>query len=173
MNIQDAQIYVGTYRKYNEGSLYGKWMLLSDYSDIEEFIEACKVLHEDEEDAEFMFQDYESIPEVLISESWLSENFFDLRDVMYGLDTDQQEAFMVWVEYLSHNLASEDAYNLVGKFREEYQGRYDSQEDFAYEHIESCYELSEFAKTYFDYDKFARDLFVTDYWEDGGFVFRR
>ena len=29
-----------------------------------------------------------------------------------------------------------------------------------------------FAKTYFDYEKFARDLFMCDYWFDDGFVFR-
>ena len=29
-----------------------------------------------------------------------------------------------------------------------------------YEIIEECYDLPEFAKTYFDYEKFARDLFV-------------
>ena len=38
--------------------------------------------------------------------------------------------------------------------------------------IEECYELPDFAKTYFDYEKFARDLFMCDYWFDDGFVFR-
>ena len=45
-------------------------------------------------------------------------------------------------------------------------------EDFAYEIIEECYDLPEFAKTYFDYKQFARDLFMCDYWFDDGFVFR-
>lgn len=27
-------------------------------------------------------------------------------------------------------------------------------------------------KNYFDYSAFARDLFMTDYWMDNGFVFR-
>ena len=48
----------------------------------------------------------------------------------------------------------------------------DDEEDFAYEIIEECYDLPEFAKTYFDYEKFARDLFMCDYWFDDGFVFR-
>lgn len=148
-------------------------MVLSDYSDLEEFIAACKVLHEDEEDPELMFQDWENIPEVLISESWLSEKFFDLRDAIDTLGIDQQEAFMVWCGHGSYNVANEDACGLVKMFYDEYQGKYESQEDFAYEHVESCYELSEFAKSYFDYDKFTRDLFMTDYWEEDGFVFRR
>ncbi|RJW92413.1 antirestriction protein ArdA, partial [Bacteroides sp. AF35-22] len=53
-----------------------------------------------------------------------------------------------------------------------YRGQYDDEEDFAYEIIEECYDLPEFAKTYFDYEKFARDLFMCDYWFDDGFVFR-
>ena len=53
-----------------------------------------------------------------------------------------------------------------------YQGQYDDEEDFAYRIVEECYDLPEFAKTYFDYEKFARDLFMYDYWFDDGFVFR-
>ena len=40
-DLLEAKIYVGTYRKYNEGSLFGKWLTLSDYSDKDEFYEAC------------------------------------------------------------------------------------------------------------------------------------
>lgn len=84
----------------------------------------------------------------------------------------EQEAFFVWCNYKSHDLSEEDADDLVRDFRDEYQGEYDDEEDFAYEIIEECYDLPEFAKTYFDYEKFARDLFMCDYWFDDGFVFR-
>lgn len=172
-NIQEAQIYVGTYRKYNEGSLFGKWLQLSDYSDLEEFYEACKELHKDEEDMELMFQDWENIPEALIGECWLSENFFNLRDALDNLKDDDKEAFMVWAEFDSQDLASEDPYNLVSKFRNAYHGKYASEEDFAYQFVNDCYDLSEFAQTYFDYEKFANELFSTDYWFESGYVFRR
>lgn len=62
VTLSEARVYVGTYAKYNNGSLFGKWLDLSDYSDKEEFIEACWELHKDEEDPELMFQDYENIP---------------------------------------------------------------------------------------------------------------
>ena len=77
-NISEARIYVGTYAKYNGGSILGKWLDLSDYSDKEEFYEACRELHKDEQDPEFMFQDWEYIPSDLIGESWLAENIFEL-----------------------------------------------------------------------------------------------
>ncbi len=108
----------------------------------------------------------------LIGESWISENFFTLRDAVEDLSDTEQEAFFVWCNYKSHDLSEEDADDLVRDFRDEYQGEYDDEEDFAYEIIEECYDLPEFAKTYFDYEKFARDLFMCDYWFDDGFVFR-
>ena len=45
--------------------------------------------------------------------------------------------------------------------RDRYQGEYKDEEDYAYEIVEECYDLPEFAKTYFDYSAFARDLFIT------------
>ncbi|MEQ3054471.1 antirestriction protein ArdA, partial [Bacteroides finegoldii] len=48
--LSEAKVYVGTYAKYNNGSLSGAWLDLSDYSDKEEFYEACRELHKDEED---------------------------------------------------------------------------------------------------------------------------
>lgn len=75
IDLTEASIYVGTYSKYNEGSIFGEWLNLSDYADIDEFNEACRELHKDEDDPEFMFQDWENIPKGLISESYLSPKF--------------------------------------------------------------------------------------------------
>ena len=94
--LSEASVYVGTYGKYNNGSLFGAWLDLSDYADKEEFYEACRELHKDEEDAEFMFQDWENVPEGLIGESWISENFFTLRNAVEQLGDTEQEAFFVW-----------------------------------------------------------------------------
>ena len=148
VTLSEARVYVGTYNKYNSGSLFGKWLDLSDYSDKDEFMEACRELHKDEEDPEFMFQDYENIPEA------------------------QQEAFFVWCDHHNNDISEEDADDLISSFEDEYQGEYKDEEDYAYEIVEECYDLPEFAKTYFDYSAFARDLFMTDYWMDNGFVFR-
>ena len=68
-----ARVYVGTYHKYASGSIKGAWLDLDDYSDRTEFYEACKQLHADEDDPEFMFQDWESIPKGMIGESWIDE----------------------------------------------------------------------------------------------------
>ena len=48
VTLSEARVYVGTYARYNNGSLFGKWLDLSDYSDKDEFLEACRELHKDD-----------------------------------------------------------------------------------------------------------------------------
>lgn len=81
--LNKVSVYVGTYKKYNEGNIFGEWLTLGDYIDYEEFIKACKDLHEDEEYPELMFQDWECPDELrgFISEMSIDENLFLLNDV--------------------------------------------------------------------------------------------
>lgn len=168
-NLSDAKVYVGTYRKYNEGSIFGKWLDLSDYSDKDEFLQACAELHADETDPEFMFQDFENIPDCFISESYISENLFEFISRIDEIDN--IEAFETFLNWKGYDLENDDFDSIKSSFEDDFCGEYSSEEDYAYEVVEQCYELPEFAQTYFDYEKFARDLFMTDNYYDNGFVF--
>ncbi len=172
-NLSEARVYVGTYSKYNEGSIFGKWLDLSDYSDKEEFYDACRELHGDEDDPELMFQDYENIPSGLVGESWISDNIFAVIEAVSDLNDSEQEAFYIWLNDGSHDIDTDDIDSLIESFRDDYQGEHKDEEDYAYEIVETCCDLPEFAKSYFDYEKFARDLFISDYWFEDGHVFRR
>ena len=172
LNITEARVYVGTFHKYNTGSLYGKWLELSDYSDIEEFYSVCKELHADEEYPEYMFQDYENIPNGLISEYSINENIFEVLEAIEDLDMNHREPFLIWCDNRSRDVSTEDIYDLISSFEEDYQGEYDDEEDFAREIAEELYDLPSIAKQYFDYEALARDLFMTDYWIEDGYVFR-
>lgn len=44
----DLRVYVGTYKKYNEGNIEGKWLNISDWDCKDDFVIACKELHFDE-----------------------------------------------------------------------------------------------------------------------------
>lgn len=173
VTLSEARVYVGTYNKYNNGSLFGKWLDLSDYSDKDEFLEACRELHKDDQDPEFMFQDYENIPETLISESWLSDKFFELREATENMDETVQEAFFIWCEDASKDFNKEDADSLVSAFTDDYIGQYDSEEDYAEEYIRETQDLSDFVLQYFNYAQYATDLFYSGYWFKDGFVFYR
>ena len=78
------KLYVGTYAKYNKGSLYGKWFDLDKYKNAEEFEAACRKFHSDERDPEFMFQDVETDPGCdwqrgLYSESSIPRDYWRLK----------------------------------------------------------------------------------------------
>ncbi len=169
MDLSNARIYVGTYAKYNNGSLKGEWIDLSDYSDLDEFLEYCRKLHKDESDPELMFQAWEEIPSTLISECNLNKSFFNLRESLEQLDSCESNAFWLWVENVRKNL-SDDSDELIDDFRTAYIGCYSSKEEFATEQLDES-SLSEFALLYFDYEKYADDLFMTDYNYIDGYVF--
>ncbi|REC79450.1 antirestriction protein ArdA [Chryseobacterium elymi] len=171
IDITEANVYVGTYAKYNNGSIFGKWLKLSDYADRGEFYEACAELHSDEEDPEYMFQDYENIPKGLIGESWISENIFEVLEALNNLDENTLEAFLIWCDNDHKDLSRSDASELLEDFENDYVGQYDSDEDFARELIDQREDLSDFAKQYFDYASYANDLFCGSYWSEDGHVF--
>lgn len=70
-------IYVGTYHKYNCGSIFGKWFDLTEFDSKEDFIRACYELHAGEHDPELMFQDREGIPSQFASESSVEWSFVE------------------------------------------------------------------------------------------------
>lgn len=165
-NTNNPAVYCGTYGKYNSGSLEGMWIDLTTFFDYDDFIEFCYNLHADEEDPELMFQDYENFPRELYSESCFDEDDFDTI-IKYAsfADRDAVDAFL--------SCFSVDE---LDKFEDAYQGEFDSEEDFAYHIIDECYDIEQTMGNlsfYFDYEKFARDLFMCDYFFDNGYVFRR
>lgn len=97
-NLMQASVYVGTYGKYNRGSIAGKWLQLSKYESKNEFFQACERLHKDESDPEFMFQDYENVPDSMIDESFISDEIWKVLAILKKYDANRQEAFAEWCE---------------------------------------------------------------------------
>lgn len=153
--LDNMRVYVGTYGKYNEGSIAGKWLTLGDYDDKEEFIAACNELHKDEPSdcRELMFQDWEGIPSGCISECSINENLWGAFD---EFDYDEAQAFIAWCDYEGEEIDGDSAI----RFRDGYCGKWGSEEEFAGDMLDSCYpDLPEIARDYFDLDKWTRDLF--------------
>ena len=166
-------VYVGTYGKYNSGSLRGAWLDLTAFADYDEFLAVCRFLHRDEVSPEFMAQDFTDFPREFYTEGFMSEREFDVIQEFAKLDDDEREAFEVFVAAFG---SSKDDCSIFDDFREAYQGKWDSEEDFAEFIVDECGMLHgtpDFVKNYFDYKAFARDLFIDDYYFDSGFVFRR
>ena len=153
--METSRVYVGTYAKYNAGSIAGAWLDLADYTDKEAFLEACHALHSDEADPEFMYQDWEGIPAGLIGESWLDEAAWE------WLELDEDERATVAAYHDGIDQTQKDYSTILDAF----QGCHDSQLEWAYEYFDSTGLMDgwpEQAKNYFDYEAFARDAFMGD-----------
>lgn len=141
-------IYVGTYAKYNNGSIEGAWLNLEDYVDKEAFLEACQELHGPGEH-EFMYQDFQCFPRSLYSESCVSDELWDWLE----LDEDDRELLGVYQDNVNGDGDIEEA-------RDAFAGKYDSEEDWAAEYWEDSGMLSEVPdhiKNYIDFEAYARD----------------
>lgn len=75
-NLQ-PRVYVGTYKKYNEGNLDGGWLTLTDYANYAAFCAACRKLHKNERDPELMIQDCDNMPDGLSVREWMDEQEFN------------------------------------------------------------------------------------------------
>ena len=126
------RIYVGTYGKYNNGSIDGKWLDLNDYSSKEEFYDACKALHPDEEDPEFMFQDYEGFPERFYGESGLNDNIWD----WLKLGEEDRELLEVYIDETG------DADATIEDAQDHFMGTFSSEEDWAQNFLDETGGLS-------------------------------
>lgn len=98
LTISDAAVYCGTYKKYNEGSLDGGWLHLGRYQNGAAFLEACKKLHADESDPEFMYQDSEYLPDEFYSESCIYPEVFEVIQAIKQMNSDKQAAFADFCE---------------------------------------------------------------------------
>lgn len=134
-----SRVYVGTFGKYNSGSIAGAWLDLADYEDAEAFHKACRELHKWERDPEFMFQDWENIPSGFIHESGFNdpEGLWEWLE----MDDDERELVTLYRDEVDSGAGLEKA-------RDMFYGRYESEEAFAIEHTyEDSSELDKIVNT--------------------------
>ncbi len=159
-------VYVGTYGKYNNGSLRGLWIDLSTFDDYDDFINFCEALHADETAPELMAQDFEGFPREYYNEGFITrEDFGNIKEYTELCEKYGAEAVADYLEIK----------DTIDGFEDAYCGCWDSEADFARNIVEECYDLEKTMgnlSCYFDYDAFARDLFMCDYYMgSNGYVF--
>jgi len=115
----EPAVYVGTYAKYNNGDLTGKWISLEGH-DKESFYEECRELHKDEEDPEFMFQDFQCFPRDFYGESGFDDAIWEWLE----LDDDERTMVEMYDDAVGNGRdirAAKDAF----------YGKYESEADFS------------------------------------------
>lgn len=158
-------LYVGTYAKYNAGDLAGAWISLQTCEDEKTFFNVCRALHADEQYPELMFQDFRGFPKELYSECGGVEDLYTYIEALKSCENP---------EALDAFLSINDIDTLCN-FDESYEGEFYTPVDFAY-HIVDVNNILENAgelANYFDYEAYARDLFITSYDFKDGYVFKK
>lgn len=108
----ETKCYVGTYAKYNNGSIDGKWLNLAEFATFSDFLAACKKVHKDESDPEFMIQDWESLPDGFPSVEWIGESDFnDIKEAMKEDDEENEPQAQGNIQIIDY---SEKAFAVVG-----------------------------------------------------------
>lgn len=161
--MTNVQIYVGTYEKYNNGSIYGAWLKLEDYSDYDGLRKAMRELHKDEEDPEFMFQDYECADIIkgldLINESYISDDIFNIIEEINNCQYEEEviEAYINCVGNGSNKIQE-----VLEKVNDSYCGEYSSDQEFTQEILEETGDISSELPSYIhiDWERTARDIMM-------------
>ena len=172
------ELYCGTYKKYNEGSLEGAWINLDDFADADDFRKACLELHKDEDDPELMFQDINidhDWEEKLYSECAIPEDYWDVKEAIKNsyIDDDIFDAFM------SIEGGRPDV-NTVKRCEECYithisdsmnPGADYAEMEFEDTHSREELKSLEWIMRYIDWDAVWRDMTFDGYHEENGYIF--
>lgn len=175
------RIYVASLSDYNAGILHGEWLSFDDFSSAGEVWEAIRAMLADSPTArtegtpaeEWAIHDFEGFAGIHVPESESIGALWEAYEIMESLD--DPEAFADWLTYERSADISEVTQENLSAFQEAYRGWYRSKEEFAEELVEETGLLSnvgELLSRYFDYEAFARDLFMSDYYmTENGYVF--
>lgn len=155
----EMKAYITNLGKYNEGYLVGKWIDFPiDEDDFESELESIGV-KENTMYEEWFVTDYDCSLFDMYDAFGEYPNIDDINEVAEALE-DHESEFTALMEVCSYTDA-------LGYLESENYTFYEDMtlEDVAYEIVEECYNLPEFAQRYFDYKAFARDLGFDGYCE--------
>ena len=145
--------YVGTYHKYNCGSIDGAWVDLTEFANEDEFWSYCKELHKDEPDPEFMIQDFEceAFFDGMISEYGIDAKIWDVLPQYEALENWEQEGVSAYLDAFVVT-DREEALN-------EWQDHFCTcdLDEYAQEVVDS-WDLPNNVEMYIDFEKLERDL---------------
>ena len=149
------RIYVACLAAYNNGQLRGAWIDADQSADaIHEAIRAMLASSPIPGAEEWAIHDYEDFGGIQLSEYEDIDRVAEIAALLveYG------EPFGAWADYYGDAVSAEG-------FQDAYRGEYESEEAYAEELVDDTGMLAEVPENlryYFDYGRFARDLFMSD-----------
>ena len=177
------RIYVASLADYNAGILHGTWIDFDHLSSIDDILPAIFAMLDASPTAkesdlpaeEWAIHDYEGWCGFEIDGHGYPAGLWLAYEVLSEMcENYSPAAIHDYAEWAGKGIYDIDDH-FKDEFEDAYCGQYDDEEAFAESYIEDTGTLStipEWARAYFDYEAFARDLFMTDYFmTDDGHVF--
>lgn len=154
-SLGNPRIYVACLASYNAGVLHGAWIDATDVDTIEEAIQAMLSESQRPDAGEYAIHEYENFHGLKISESEDIDRVAEL-----GALIDEHGAiFAAYANHVGVDYATEES------FEDACCGEWDSERAYAEYLFDELYlhEVPEHIQRYIDYEAFARDLFMGDY----------
>tara|TARA_R100000808_G_C2096815_1_gene115263 strand:+ start:196 stop:711 length:516 start_codon:yes stop_codon:yes gene_type:complete len=146
------RIYVACLASYNSGILYGAWIDCDQSEeDIRDAISEMLADSPTEGAEEYAIHDYEG---------WQGATLYAYHDIgelsdFAELLEEHGEAYALWCAHVGADYG-----NSGNEFQDAYCGEWSSELEYAEHIIDECYTLEGIMAQYFDYEAFARDLFM-------------
>lgn len=192
------RIYAACLASYNAGTLHGQWIDFDDVETVQDAIAKmlrcspnpnvtveCPTCEGEGDDCVNHVCQGGKVPS---AEEWAIHDHEGWHGLLQGENPDLEKLAEHSQNLWDHGPAWAAYANNVGDncattqgFEEAYRGEYDSEEEYAIQFVDDCYDLEKLMGDlahYFDYAAYARDLFVNDVYseenpEGGIFVFDR
>jgi antirestriction protein len=153
------KIAVSTYHNYNSGHLDFIWIDTQKFIDKDGFYKGLDIINSQfwkEDDPEYMFQDYEDIPECFISESWVSEYVFTINDILDNTGVTLEQLTSYCDDY-GYDLEKEDIYDIISKIEDNFFCHKEDFEEMCWHFAEESYGKQIIESGYFDITRYMRD----------------
>jgi len=168
----NPRLWIGSLSDYNAGNLIGDWYDISDAQDIYDGIEEVLSKSLEPNAEEWFFADHEGWGGYQPGEYESPDTLGEIAEALHTVY--EPEAFAIWLD--NHHGDIEYA---LATFNEAYLGFYgggnfsDPMLEYAYQYVDDTGMLQGVdapIASYFDYEKFARDL-RHDVFEESGYIF--
>jgi hypothetical protein len=130
-DLADAEIVVDTVFSMESGAGNGNRFYMAEYDSMCEFETDCASWFSDEEAPEYLYTDWNGIPDYLISRTWLCPNIFEIRDALRMLDGQSIDGFPEWCRNNGHDITTDDAMMLVTRYQDYISPSYESDTETA------------------------------------------
>lgn len=122
----------------------------------------------------YTFDCYQEVPECFIEKDEVLDKYWAFLQAL--TEASKEDAFIAYLnQYYSYEYVENIDFDMaVSECNDKYHGYWHSEVEFAEHIVEDCYGLVDNLGSlamYFDYEAFARDLFINDYEFVDGYVF--